>query len=190
MAGLLAHERVLPGEPDGPAVAVRAVAAAYAPSDLTASAPPPDAEIPALAGTDSPEIRLLGGSPATQPARAHEASPLHRVTPGAPPFHLCHGTADRLVDRRHSVRLHERLLAEGVDSELYLLPGFGHSFLNPATGGDVDAAHLLDAGRLAAEEPVDAVRYGHGDPQATTFGFDAIAAFLARHLIPPAVGAA
>jgi hypothetical protein len=50
---------------------------------------------------------------------------------------------------------------------------------------DVDAAHLLDAGRLAAEEPADAVRYGRGDPAAATFGFDTIAAFLARHLIAP-----
>lgn len=190
LAGLLAHHGVLPGEPDGPAVAVHAVAAAYAPSDLTTDAPPPESEIPALAGTDPPDTRLLGGPAAARPAVAREASPLHRVTAAAPPFQLCHGTADRLVEHRHSVRLHERLLAAGVDSELYLIPSFGHAFVNPAGDGDVDAANLLDAGRLAAEEPVDAIRYGREDPASATFGFDTIAAFLAKHLLRPAVGAA
>jgi hypothetical protein len=50
-----------------PVVAVRAVAAAYAPSDLTAAPPPPAAEIPALAGTDHPRPGCSAARPLIRP---------------------------------------------------------------------------------------------------------------------------
>ncbi|TQM01768.1 alpha/beta hydrolase [Pseudonocardia kunmingensis] len=183
LAGLLARVPVLDGEPDGPRVDIAAVAAAYPLTDLTSTAPVADAEIPDLAGTPGPVERLLGGCPTDLPELARAASPLHQVHRGAPPFQICHGDADRLVDPTHSVRLHHRLLAAGAASELIVLPGFGHSFLNARADGDVDATGgLLEPGRLAAEQPVPAQRDTGRGPRPTRFGFDSIAAFLSDHL--------
>lgn len=57
-----------------------------------------------------------------------EASPLHSVMPGDPPFCMFHGEADDIVPMEQSVKLHEKLLANGVSSELTILPQEGHAF--------------------------------------------------------------
>jgi acetyl esterase/lipase len=185
LAGLLGHRELLPGEGEVHGdVSVRAVAAAYGPSDLTCSAPPPDATIPGLTGPDSPEARLLGGAPVHRPDIAHAASPLHHVRPDAPPFQLCHGTADPLVSWRHSWNLHAALTAVGVRSELYLLDGYRHGFVNAPRRGDVDVEDLLDGGGLAVESPAPALHYTptwpDGEPAA--YSFEVVGEFFAHHL--------
>lgn len=60
---------------------------------------------------------------------ARKVSPYHQVTSDAPPTLSMHGVKDKIVDVSESERLHEKLLAEGVNSELYLLPNSGHSLL-------------------------------------------------------------
>ncbi|WP_304454673.1 alpha/beta hydrolase [Nocardiopsis sp. YSL2] len=201
LAGLTGHLAALPGEGDTEGdPSVQAVAESYGPVDLAAVV----AEA-ARSGRDeasSPEARLLGGPPSERAELARRANPLTWVSPSAPPFQISHGTGDDLVSHTQSERLHEALAAAGVPSELYLLDGYRHGFLNPAGRLDVRTARMMDDGRLAAEGPAPAahrVANGSGpgagadtgggseEPaadQAATFGFDDIDAFFRRHLTP------
>jgi dipeptidyl aminopeptidase/acylaminoacyl peptidase len=85
------------------------------------------------------------------PARAREASPVHHVTPGAPPFLLLHGLDDTLVPCAQSETLHAALCAAGVDAELHRYPGADHMWRGAADAAtdaldrtaDFLAAHLL-----------------------------------------------
>jgi acetyl esterase/lipase len=187
LGGLLGHLERLPGEGevDGD-VSVRAVAAFYGPSDLTAGAPPADSTIPGLTGADAPEVRLLGGPAEQRAETARAASPLQHVRSDAPPFQLCHGTSDPLVSWRHSWNLHAALTATGARSELYLLDGYRHGFVNPARSGDIEFENLLDGGRLAAERAAPARRYSSAhadsDGEPGRYGFDSVGRFFARHL--------
>ncbi|WP_159945035.1 MULTISPECIES: alpha/beta hydrolase [unclassified Nocardiopsis] len=182
LAGLTGHLDALPGEEDTDGdPSVQAVAESYGPVDLAAvvaeSAPPGGAAA-------SPEARLLGGPPSERAELARHASPLTWVTPAAPPFQISHGTADTLVRPGQSELLHEALAAAGVPSELYLVEGYKHGFLNPAGRLDVRIARAMDDGRLADEGPAPAVRRAPDAPggEPTTFGFDDVDAFLRRHL--------
>lgn len=191
LAGLTGHLDHLPGEEETGDASVQAVAESYGPADLIATAD--TTSTPPLSGSDAstPEARLIGGHPAEHPEAARYASPLTWVTAGAPPFQISHGTGDDLVPSRHSERLHEALTTSGVDSELYLLEGYKHGFLNPPGRLDVDLTSVMDDGRLAAEVAAPA-RYRSSDcsdaPNApdehTTFGFADIEAFFRRHLTP------
>ncbi|MDH6130847.1 acetyl esterase/lipase [Kitasatospora sp. MAA4] len=78
--------------------------------------------------SDSNEGLLLGGSPAELPELAALGSPVAQVGPGAPPFLLLHGTADRQVPSSHSEQLHERLLKAGGRSTYLPVPGADHCF--------------------------------------------------------------
>lgn len=60
--------------------------------------------------------------------RYREASPIHQVMPGDPPFFLIHGEDDDIVPVEQSHRLHAKLQSNGVHSELGTLPNEGHSF--------------------------------------------------------------
>ena len=194
LAGLTGHLAALPGEETEGDASVQAVAESYGPGDLAAVA----AEAAARSGRDvasSPEARLLGGPPAERAELARYADPLTWVRPAAPPFQISHGTADDLVSHTQSERLHEALAAEGVSSELYLLHGYRHGFLNPAGRLDVRTARMMDDGRLAAEGPAPAeYRASNGSACRTgdagasngpaTFGFDDIDSFFRRHLTP------
>jgi acetyl esterase/lipase len=71
---------------------------------------------------------FLGADPAADPARARQASPLHRVRPGLPPFLFLHGDADDIVPLAHSERMTAALAAAGVRAECRVLPGVGHGF--------------------------------------------------------------
>ncbi|WP_192583640.1 alpha/beta hydrolase [Streptomyces albicerus] len=188
LAGLLGNRERLPGEGDVHGdVSVRAVAEAYGPTDMTASAPPPKlATLPGLSGPSWSD-RFLGGAPDELPEIAEAASPLHHVRPDAPPFQICHGTTDDLVSWRHSWNLHTALVAAGVESELYLLDDYRHGFINAARRGDLEADDLLDGGRLAAEGAAAARRYGDatGNGHDADFGFGDVASFFARRLPAP-----
>ncbi|RKS09274.1 acetyl esterase/lipase [Nocardiopsis sp. Huas11] len=198
LVGLTGHLADLPGEEEtGGDPSVRAVAESYGPVDLAAVA----AEA-ARAGRDpasSPEARLLGGPPSERAELARYANPLTWVSPAAPPFQISHGTGDDLVSHTQSERLHEALAAVGVPSDLYLLDGYRHGFLNPAGRLDVRTAALMDDGRLAAEGRAPAAHHGVSGPgsgpgagtkavpgRPVSFGFDDIDAFFRRHLAPGA----
>lgn len=102
---------------------VCAVAAWYAPSDLPMIAP--EAGTDPLAA-DSPEADLLGGPVPTVMDLAREASPVHHVAGGAPPFLILHGREDKVVPWIQSERLRDALRAEAVDVEFHSYPGAGH----------------------------------------------------------------
>lgn len=136
LAGLLGIREQLPGEGDVHGdVSVRAVSEAYGPTDMTTSAPRPKLATPPGLSGPSWSDRFLGGAPDELPELARTASPLHHVHPDAPPFPICHGTADDLVSWRHSWNLHTELVAAGVESELYLLDDYRHGFINAARRG-------------------------------------------------------
>ncbi|HEX2119682.1 MAG TPA: alpha/beta hydrolase [Acidimicrobiales bacterium] len=188
LVGLLGHQEQLPGEGDVTGdVSVRAVAESYGLTDLTASAPPAEASIPGMTGANSPEARLFGGTPAEKPELAACASPLTHVHAGAPPFQISHGTADPLVPWSHSHRLHAGLTAAGAVSDLFLVEGYRHGFLNSPRLVDVDTDRLLDGGRLAAEGLAPARHHssaGPGDGTKAMFGFETISHFFATRLSP------
>jgi acetyl esterase/lipase len=131
------------GEPDGPvpAGAVVGVVDWYGPADLTTMG---SQALPnALARADAPDSReslLLGASPAAAPERARAASPVSYVHPGAPPFHIAHGTEDRFVPAAQSRQLADALRAAGVPVELALIPDSDHMWIDAP---DPDA--ILDA---------------------------------------------
>ncbi|MFE3459333.1 alpha/beta hydrolase fold domain-containing protein [Nocardiopsis aegyptia] len=159
LAGLTGHLGALPGEQDTDGdPSVRAVVASYAPVDLAAVVAEARAGRPDADAASSPEGRLLGGAPAEVPAAARYACPLTWVHADAPPFQLSHGTSDALVRHTQSELLHDALAAAGASSELYLLDGFGHGFLNRDGGLDGQAAAVMDDGRLEREGTAEAVR--------------------------------
>ena len=187
LAGLTGHLTALPGEEDtGGDASVQAVAESYAPVDLAAVVAEAEATIPGMDGASSPEAWLIGGHPAQNAEVARRASPLSWVHGAAPPFQISHGTADVLVSHRQSERLHEALVAAGADSELYLLEGYKHGFLNPPGRLDVELARVMDDGRLIAAGTVGARYRTSARPDVPdehrTFGFDHVEAFFRRHL--------
>jgi acetyl esterase/lipase len=178
LAGLTGHLDRLDGEDESGDASVCAVAESYGPADLSESA----AQLPN--GAPSPETRLLGGRPDALAAAARAAGPLHQVTPHAPPFQISHGTADTVVPHRHSERLHTALLAAGVDSELFLVDGYRHGFLNPAGRIEAGLVEFFDDGRLESAGPAAARHFTAGlTNEPTTFGFDDIGDFFVHHLI-------
>ncbi|NGN65881.1 alpha/beta hydrolase [Streptomyces sp. A7024] len=111
----------------------------YAPADLTTARPPFDPAEPA-----TPEGLLLSAAPATSPARARAASPLHQVHADAPPFLLVHGEQDRLVSVSHSRDLAAALRKAGAPAELRTVPGADHGWhgLGDAGVAEIFAASL------------------------------------------------
>lgn len=68
---------------------------------------------------------------------ARRVSPLSHVHEGAPPVHIIHSDADRVVPYDHAVRLRDALEEVGADVELVTLPGGVHGFLDEAEQGRV-----------------------------------------------------
>lgn len=77
-----------------------------------------------------------GGGP-VEPGNAaiEKANPVSYITAEAPPFLLYHGSADNLISPSQTLRLHNALLAKGVESERYVLDGANHGDL-AFMGGD------------------------------------------------------
>jgi acetyl esterase/lipase len=71
-------------------------------------------------------------------AVAIAASPVAYVSASAPPFHIQHGTRDRLVPFAQSEVLHKALLAAGADSTLVAIEGADHCFWGVADDGIVE----------------------------------------------------
>jgi acetyl esterase/lipase len=74
---------------------------------------------------DHPSDLLLAGA---GPGTHDDAAPLRQVHPGAPPFLLLHGTADRLVPFTQSEALLDALRAAQVPARLIPVPGADHIF--------------------------------------------------------------
>jgi acetyl esterase/lipase len=108
---------------------VRAAVAWYPPTDLTSI----QEQMP-IGSTfrhdvpDSPESLLLGSTPASDPARAVQASPITYVGPGSAPILLVHGDRDDVVPYEQSASLHQRILQNGQVSTLLTAPGANHCF--------------------------------------------------------------
>lgn len=187
LAGVTGHIDRMPDEQCDTEIGceVQAVAESYAPVDLTGDDVAPGKPLPGADPRTSPESRLLGGLATEVPDVARAASPHLQVTAAAPPFHISHGTGDMLVPHAHSRLLFDSLVAQGISSELLLLDGYRHGFLNPAGRLDVAMATIMDDGRLAAEQPVTASLRVWTEPTTTRrseFGFDTVGRFFARHL--------
>jgi acetyl esterase/lipase len=127
---------------------VRCVVDFFGPSDLSLYAETPGIE-------NAFFVPLLGKKQADRPDLYKQASPVTHVCKDCPPFLLVHGTIDLIVPAVHSERLHEKLLAAGVKSELICVPGAGHGWGGEAAARTLDAAvRFLDA-ELKADGPQD-----------------------------------
>lgn len=62
-------------------------------------------------------------------ADIRRASPLHYVTPTAPPFLIIHGENDMIVPSRQSLAFYERLCAVGVEAELIKVKYATHALI-------------------------------------------------------------
>ena len=124
----------------GPSSAVDAVAAWYAPSDLPALAA--DLATHPMAA-DSREAQLLGAPVPTVPGLAAQASPVSHVSPGAPPFLLLHGRADRLIPCVQSERLRDALQDAGVPVELVTYDGADHMWRGSPEAADAALARTI-----------------------------------------------
>jgi alpha-L-fucosidase 2 len=106
---------------EDPALAVKAVVALYAPTDLVSLVRDSDL-IPqsirdSIQGTPFQTIIL---------ARLSQLSPMDNVHPGMPPFLFIHGTADRLVPFEQSQAMCARMRMAGAICQVFPVPGGGH----------------------------------------------------------------
>ncbi|HEU5020550.1 MAG TPA: alpha/beta hydrolase [Bryobacteraceae bacterium] len=116
--GQLAAMAALNPKPGGQ---VSGVVAFYAPTNLAALAKNSDL-IPSqlrasIVGTPFEALLIAG---------LRQLSPVDKVTPGAPPFLLIHGTSDGLVPFAQSQAMCARLKAAGTHCELLPIQGGGH----------------------------------------------------------------
>jgi acetyl esterase/lipase len=150
LLGLTADDAALEGEVGiaGTSSRVSTVVAWYAPTDLLGFAADVDAD-PLDPATR--EAQLLGAPAPSVPELAAQASPVTHVSPGAPPFLLLHGEADRFVPFVQSVRLHTALVDAGAEAEIDLYEDADHMWL-----GSPEAA------RQALDRTTDYLRHHLG----------------------------
>jgi acetyl esterase/lipase len=119
--------------------AVQAVIDWFGPSDLLRMRvqAAPDA-MRGQDDADSPESCLVGGPIQQHREAAIAASPVTYVTKSAPPFHIQHGSRDRLVPLAQSETLHKALLAAGAESTLVTIEGADHCFWGVEGSGIVE----------------------------------------------------
>lgn len=75
---------------------------------------------------NSPESELIGGAIQENKDKTAKANPITYVTPGDPPFLICHGDADPLVPHHQSELLEAALKQAGVPVTFYTVKGAGH----------------------------------------------------------------
>ncbi len=130
LALLVAYtHRVKELTPDGPypdmSDEVQCCVDLYGPTDLlTRQATQAD-------GTPNGQLReggLFTDRRGENPEKWKLASPVYQVSKACPPTLILHGTADTTVDREQSVELDRKLAEAGVEHQLILLPGIGHTF--------------------------------------------------------------
>jgi acetyl esterase/lipase len=79
---------------------------------------------------NSPESELIGGAIQDNKAKTAKANPITYVTPGAPPFLICHGDQDPLVPHHQSELLEIALKKAGIPVTFYTVKGAGHGRFN------------------------------------------------------------
>jgi acetyl esterase/lipase len=130
-----------PGGSPAPSSAVAGVVDWYGVSNLlTLQAQALPNAIARAGAPDSRESLLIGAPVPEAPDLARAASPVTYVHPGAPPFHLAHGTGDRFIPAAQSEELADALRAAGVHVELDILPGVDHMWM-----GASDPERIFDA---------------------------------------------
>jgi acetyl esterase/lipase len=87
---------------------------------------------------------FLGGSESDVPDNYTNASPLHHVTAGAPPFLFITGDDDWFVDIEHSRKMKRALADAGTEAKLFVIPGGGHLLNRSPSGQSWDLALSLD----------------------------------------------
>ncbi|WP_280545728.1 alpha/beta hydrolase [Halomonas sp. 11-S5] len=89
-------------------------------------------------------VEFIGGTRAEKPEAYRLASPIYHVDANTPPHFLFHGRWDSLVPVDHATDFHAALLAQGVESELYLQHYRGHftSFLTRDSAIEAGIAFL------------------------------------------------
>ena len=105
---------------------VEAVAALYAPADLTWGYKNPVR--PRISDNRAKLRAFLGGTPQDAAARYVALSPVERVTTGSPRTLLAHGGRDQFVSHGHMGLLGARLRAIGVPCETIFIPYGQHAF--------------------------------------------------------------
>ena len=108
----------------------------------------------AAARSDTPNSResLLIGAPLTEALDlARRASPVTYVHPGAPPFHIAHGDADRFVPVGQSRRLADALRAAGVEVEFTEVPDGDHMWMGVPQPVEIFDAAVGFARRVTAD---------------------------------------
>jgi acetyl esterase/lipase len=91
---------------------------------------------------DSPETRLLDCRPSQCPETAALASPVTHVDPEDASFLVLHGGRDCTVPTPQGARMHDALVAAGVESTLIEVPEAGHNagqILEPAVVAEMEA---------------------------------------------------
>lgn len=79
-------------------------------------------------GTPSTDSGLLAETRNANPDLWKLASPVSHISKEAPPTLILHGTIDTTVDRDQSIELDKKLTEVGVEHQLMLVPGVGHTF--------------------------------------------------------------
>jgi acetyl esterase/lipase len=79
-------------------------------------------------GEPSKTSALLTKSADEDPALWKLASPVYHVTKQTVPTLILHGTADTTVDRDQATELAAKLKEAGVEHQLVMVPGVGHTF--------------------------------------------------------------
>jgi len=159
---------------------IAAVVAYYPTVELVSGRPMPDMSagptpesLAALRSEDGtgPAAMLLGDSAGAQDAAA--ASPITYAAPGHPATILLHGTADRLVAPAASERLHHKLLAADVASELHLFSGAHHEFDATPSLTETCSALVTDfLARVVLEPAAFADEVRQTNPMAAMFMSD------------------
>lgn len=91
---------------------------------------------------DSPESELIGGPIQENKDKTAKANPITYVTPGDPPFLICHGDQDPLVPHHQSELLEAALKKAGVPVNLYTVKRAGHGGFNDPKVPEMTRAFL------------------------------------------------
>jgi acetyl esterase/lipase len=109
-----------------PPIGIRGVVSYYGPTDLAdAYAHPPH---PDPLGVRGVERALLGGPPASMPARYADASPIRYARRALPPTLLIFGGRDDIVEARYGESMGRALAASATPAAALEIPWANHAF--------------------------------------------------------------
>jgi acetyl esterase/lipase len=101
----------------------------------------------------SPESELIGGAIQEHKEKVARANPITYVTPGDPPFLICHGDADQLVPHHQSELLEAALGKAGVPVTFYTVKGAGHGRFNDPKVPEMTRSFLANWLKSAKPNP-------------------------------------